>query len=120
MDKKIILDTDFLLMSLKFRVDLISEINRVCDFNYKICIIDKTIDELKNKKFEKLALGLIKRFEIINTKKDKIVDDLILELKDDNIIVATQDKEFKKKLKREKIPIITIRQKKYLMIQNVL
>ena len=115
---KIILDTDFLLTSLKFKVDLISEIERILDFKYKIFVIDKTLDELKNKKLEKLALELIKRFNIIETKKDKIVDDLILELKDDNIIVATQDKELKKKLKREKIPIITIRQKKYLIIDK--
>lgn len=118
--RKIILDTDFLLTSLRFKVDIITEINRICDFNYKIFIIDKTIDELKDKKFGKLAIEIIKRFEVIETKKDKIADELILELNDNEIIVATQDKEFKKKLKREKIPIITIRQKKYLILQNVL
>ncbi|MBI2667687.1 hypothetical protein HYX17_02855 [Candidatus Woesearchaeota archaeon] len=118
--RKIILDTDFLLTSLKFKVDVISEIDRICDFKYNIFIIDKTLDELKDKKLGKLALEIIKRFETIKTKKDKIADELILELNDKNIIVATQDKEFKKKLKREKIPIITIRQKKYLILQNVL
>lgn len=117
---KIILDTDFLLSSLKFKIDLISEIDRICDFQYQIFIIDKTIDELKNKKLGKLALEIIKRFNVIEIKKDKPVDELILEQKKENIIVATQDKEFKKRLKREKIPIITIRQKKYFMIENVL
>jgi|SRR3989344_1121313 len=117
---KVILDTDFLLTSLSFGVDLISEIDRICDFPYEICIIDKTVDELKNKKLGKLALQIIKGFNIIETKKDKDVDELIFKLEKDNIIVATQDKELKKKLKREKIPVITIRQKKYLIIQNVL
>tara|TARA_Y100000310_G_scaffold186269_1_gene186351 strand:- start:8098 stop:8448 length:351 start_codon:yes stop_codon:yes gene_type:complete len=113
---KIILDTDFLLTSIKFKVDIFSEINRICEFNYTLHIIDKTLDELKNKKLENIALKLIKKLNIIKTNKDKTVDDLILELKEDNLIVATQDQELKKRLKKENIQIITIRQKNHLSL----
>ena len=34
--KKIILDTNFLITAIKFKVDIFTEINRICDFNYKI------------------------------------------------------------------------------------
>lgn len=114
---KIILDTDFIIFCLKNRVDILTQIK---DLNliHKVYIIDKTIDELKNKPLEKLAKTFIKKLNIIKTKKDNIVDNLILQQK--NIIVATQDKELKEKLKKAKIPIITLRQKKYLILQNVL
>lgn len=114
--KKIILDTNFLLTSIKFKVPLFEEINRICNFKYQLYIIDKTLDELKNKKNEKLILKLIKNKKIktIKTKKDKNVDSLILNTIKKDDIVATQDKKLKKKLKDKKIKLIIIKQKKYL------
>lgn len=113
----IVLDTDFLLSSIEFKVDIFTELERICNFPYQLAILDKTMDELKDKKNSKLALSLIKskNLNIITTKKDKIVDDLLLE--QNNIIVATQDKALKEKLKKRKLPIITIRQKKYLVME---
>jgi len=127
MKKIIILDTNFLLIPAQFNVDIFSEIERICDFPYQLCIIDKTLSELdsiienqrqKYKNSAKLALKLLKSkaVKIIKTKKDKYVDDLIFNLAENTeIIVATQDKELKKRLKK---PIITLRQKKYLKIMN--
>lgn len=114
----IILDTSFILTALKFKIDIFSELNRICDFKYKISIIDKTIDELKGKKLGKLAVKLLKdkNVNIINTSEEGIVDSIIINLaeKDKDIIVATQDIELKKDLKENKI--ITIKQRKYLII----
>ena len=47
MTKKIILDTNFLLIPAQFKVDIFSEIVRIADFSYELFIIDKTLDELK-------------------------------------------------------------------------
>lgn len=115
---KVVLDTDFLLKSLEYKIRIFKELSRILDFQFTVSILDKTLDELKGKKFEKLALKFIKsnNIHIIETKKDKKVDDLLLEIP--NITVATQDKELKEKLKKGKISVITIRQKRYL--QNVL
>ena len=44
--KKIILDTNFLLIPAQFNVDIFSEIERICDFQYQLCIVDKTLSEL--------------------------------------------------------------------------
>jgi rRNA-processing protein FCF1 len=112
--KKIILDTNFLLTAIKFKIDIFSQLQE-----YDIYILDKTLKELENKKNEKLAKELIEKhnIKIIKTSNDKYVDDLLLEYKD--FIIATQDKELKEKLKKAKISTISLRQKKYL-IENVL
>ena len=115
---KIILDTDFILTSLKYKVDIISELNRILDEKYAINIIDKTLDELKGKKLEKLALTFLKtnNINLIKTNKLKTVDNHILDIINKNTAVATQDKDLKRELKNKDIRIITIRQKKYLTI----
>ncbi len=113
---KIILDTDFLLTTIKFRVDIFSEFKRICDFPYTLYILDKTLEELKGKKEENLIISLIKnKVKKVKTKKDKSVDDLLMELKE-NFILATQDKELKKRAKKKNLKLITIRQKKYLIM----
>ena len=118
---KVILDTDFLIHSVENKVDFFSELKKILNFEYKLYILDKTLDELKNKKNEKLILKMLeKRVQIIETAKDKNVDELVLSLKEDNLIVCTNDKEFKEKLKKRSIPTINLRQGKYLVIQNVL
>ena len=115
---RIVLDTSFILTAIRFKIELLSELRRICDFPYKIYILDKTLDEFKNKKAQTLALSLTKNLEIIKTSENKPVDDLLLNM--NNVIIATQDKALKEKLKKRRIPTITIRQKKYLLLENVL
>ena len=112
--QKIILDTSFLLTTLSFKVDIFSELNRICDFEYEIYVLDKTLDELKGKKLGKIAEGIIKQknIKIIKTNEGK-VDDLLLEQEG---IIATQDIELKRLLKEKEKRIITIRQKRFLII----
>ncbi len=113
---KIILDTNFFLSNL----DIFSEIQRIINEPYELYIIDKTLEELKHKKGEKLAKELIqkKNIKILETEKNKNVDNLLLDLADkERFIVATQDKELKQKLKQKNIKIITIRQKTHLVFE---
>lgn len=122
--KKIILDTNFLLIPAQFHVDIFSEIERICDFSYSLNVLDKTLDELNNiiekqrgkhKQAALLALKLLKakKVKVIKTKKDKYVDDILVDLaKEKETLIATQDTELKKRLKNS---IITLRQKKYLI-----
>jgi rRNA-processing protein FCF1 len=116
---KIILDTDFLLHSVRNKVDIFAELKRICPFPYEVCIFESTLEELKGKKDETLARAFIKgRVNIIKSDKSKKVDELVL--KQENIAVCTNDKELKEKLKKKNIPVITLRQSKYLVIDNVL
>jgi len=112
----IILDTNFLLIIPQFKIDIFKELERICNFKYKISILDKTLDELKDKKDEKLIKEIIKKkkIKIIKTK-GTYVDDILKNIKDKNIIIATNDKELKKQLKT---PIIILKQKNYLQLLN--
>ncbi|MCD4666197.1 hypothetical protein K8R47_00095 [archaeon] len=115
--KKIILDTNFILVPFQFKVDIFEEFKRICDFQYKLYILDKSLDELKKIKKEKAALSLIKQknIKVIKTKNADYVDDQLKKLK--NVIIATNDK---KLIKQLKTPYIRLKQKKYLIIKNVL
>lgn len=125
--KRIILDTDFLIHCAANRVDYVKELRRICDFAYKLFVIDKTLDELDNiiekkkgkSKFNaKLAKLILQKKKIaeIKTKKDKIVDTLILERLDKDAIIATMDSGLKRILRNRGIPVIILRQKSHLTL----
>lgn len=120
--KTIILDTNFLIYILKYKIDLEEELNRIIQENYKLIVLDRSIEELKNikgnletKTLAKFAIKYIqlKNIKIIKTEENKHVDDLIRKQITKDTIVATQDRELKLSLK---CPVIIIRQKKYLSI----
>lgn len=124
--KKIIVDTNFLMIPGQFKVDVFSEIDRVCDFSYHIIIIDKSRQELerlsegtgKKARAARLALKLLKQKKIKAVKtKDKHADDAIVNLAGKDTLVATQDKELKKRVKEKGAKIITLRSKSRLIIQ---
>ena|SRR3989338_6731671 len=128
--KKILLDTNFLLVPYQFRVDIFTQINRIMHFQYKIFVLDKSIEELKNiimgqkgknRDAAKVALKLIaiKNIGIIKAESDKKTDEVIVELsRKDNYIVATQDKDLKRSLINHGIEVIVLRQKKILVLIN--
>jgi len=131
MMKKILLDTNFLLIPAQFGTDIFAEIKRIADFRYELYIIDKSLDELnkiskeqrgKLKREVKLTIAIIKEkiskndIKIIDTQEeDKSVDDIIVSLK--GYITATQDIELQKRLKEKGAKIISMRQKKYLFFK---
>ena len=64
--KKIILDTNILLIPYTQKVDIFSEFDRILDEPYNLFIIDQTVDELKkiteNQKGKHIKNQLNKRF----------------------------------------------------------
>ena len=126
--KKIILDTNFLMIPLQFKVDIFSEFERICNFNYKLCIYRNSINELngiikkqpqKNRKAAEFALKLIKAKKIkILDSNEGYVDSLILENLGKDTIVATQDANLKREILKKNAPVIILRQKKYLQLIN--
>lgn len=126
--QKIILDTNFLLIPAQFGVDIFSEISKLMGCNYKLCIIDATLDELENiiekqrgkdKAAAKMALQLLKtqNIDVLKTEKNLNADELIVNLvKERKFTVATQDQGLKRKLKQYNVPLIVLRQKKYLKL----
>lgn len=128
--KIILLDTNMLMGIGMLKLDIFSEIQRICDFRHEIATLDSNIVELKGiekkqkgkyKKAAKLALQLLAR------KKVRVIESGIMPADDgivqiatdskDDLIVATQDISLKKRLKAKNIPIIALRQKKYLILR---
>ena len=112
--RKIVLDTNFLVNCVKFKIDFFTELERICTFPYKIYVLDQTLREIEQVKPKELGLLKIflQKIEILKSEKD-YVDDELIDLSSKVIIIATQDQELKSKLKK---PIIIIRQKKYLTL----
>ena len=119
--KKLIFDTSFLMDVLRFKIPL-EEIFFI--INPKEIIIPKfVIKELKKqrKKEAKLALKLIN--SLIKKKKVKVVstknfgDKGFFEIIDKNSIIATNDKELRKLLKKKKVKTLFIRNKKWIQIE---
>ena len=128
--KKIILDTNFLLIPGMFRVDIFSEIARVCEFDYELCIIDRSLEELeglsrgsgKAAGNAKLALSLLrtKSVKLIKTSTlAKSADDAILNAAasaPESTVVATQDGPLKRSLRGLSVPLLVLRQKRHVQL----
>ena len=126
--KKIALDTNFLMIPWQFKVDIFSEFDRICNFNYKLYIFEESISELRNiihkakgkdKKAAQIALKLIKlkNINIIKSEK-KDVDSLILENTGEYDYVATQDMALKRELVKKGVSLIVLRSKKHLILNE--
>lgn len=124
--EKIVLDTNFLLAVFELKVDIFAEIERICDFPYQLFILDRTLDEvesliksslLSKRQAAKGALQLIKlkNIPILTTNDSRMVDDILVDL--DGYIIATIDMELKRRLRKKGAQIMTIRQKKYVMLE---
>ncbi len=125
--KKVFLDTNFLMIPAQFKVDIFSEIERIMETPYELCVFDRTFDELtklekeggKLKKEVKLTRSLLKSKDLniipLPSTCDT-VDEGLLSLP--NSIVATQDGELKRALAAKHTKVITLRQKKYLILVN--
>ena len=133
---KVFIDTNFLLIPAMFKVDIFREIERICNFNYELYIIDRTLDELKNiiasqksagkhKAASKLGLKLTEnaiqenKLSLYKTDapEDAVVDRILLDIaKHEKIIVATQDRQLKQYLRSFGMKIIDLRKKQYLIL----
>ncbi|MFH7880605.1 MAG: hypothetical protein QXI09_01185 [Candidatus Aenigmatarchaeota archaeon] len=119
----IILDTNFLLYILKFKVDLNSII---ADENLEIYVSESVINELKSLKNLRtkegrlafIALKLLEEgnFKIVKSVSSKVDEDLLILAKKYGFIVATNDKDLRKKLKMNNIKTICLRNKKKIEV----
>lgn len=121
--KKIILDTNMLLIPVQFNLDIFDELERIIGKNYQIIILDSVLEELqkiakskkKDAKAARVALQLIEDKEITIVKtKIKSTDKSIMEIADKDTIVATNDQHLRRTLKNKNIKTIYLRNKKFL------
>lgn len=126
--EKIILDTNLLMAIKELKVDIFAEIFKVCDFPYELCVLDRTIEELENliktsllskRQASQLALKLVeaKKVKILRTHDSRHVDDILVDLGKNGAIIGTADRELKLRLHADKSKILTLRQKKYIILE---
>ena len=124
--KHIILDTNFLMLPGQMKVDIFSELERICPFRYTLFVLDKTLEEIatiqkkgsgKDKRNANLALQLLKhkQVKIIPTTSKDYVDDLLVAQEG---IIATQDQGLKRRLKALGKSYITLHHKNYLVLKG--
>lgn len=115
--KKILLDTNFIITALKFKIDLFQEIDRIFQEKYQTYILSTSINELEKlintsksetSRLAKLSLQLLKQKKVIILQSKGNVDNTLASKKD--YIIATQDKELKERLNK----VLIIRQKDHL------
>jgi hypothetical protein len=123
--KKIILDTNILLSVIRFRLSLTEEIKKIVGESFEMFVPNPVVHELKkisskktqSSKYAKLALKLInsKNIKILSSEEVN-ADKAIIKSVDNDTIVATDDKELRKKLKTFGTKTIYLRAKKHLAI----
>jgi rRNA-processing protein FCF1 len=116
--KKVLLDTNFLIDIVRFRIGL-EEIERLVDGQYKLLTLDRVMEELKSigNKNAEVALKLVEVGNIgIVRAKEKNVDKALIDLADKDTIVATNDIILREKLKALGSNVIYLRAKKHLAI----
>ena len=122
----IIFDTNFLFVTFEFRLDIIFQLENLVGKNYNLFIYEGTIEELKaverkgdkNKKFLPLIVKMLNIYNFKIIKSDiAYIDEQILSNVDDNVIIATNDKELRQKLQKKYCQkVMYMRQKSYLEI----
>jgi hypothetical protein len=138
--RKVIVDTNMLLVPGQFKVDIFTEIDRVMDEPYEIVVLEGSLAELKkiaetgsgeDKRAAKLAAMLVehmrkrdfastgncKALKIVAGSPDKYVDDAILEIAEDEL-VATNDGELKRRLLDKGVRVIYLKQQQHLAIST--
>jgi len=129
----VIPDTNFLLVPGQFGVDIIGELNRVLDVRFRIAVPNAVLQELevierksrgKDLMAIRMAKKLAERFEVVEIGRfgERPIDDQIFDfaVKNERVIVCTNDKELKRRLRERGIPVVYLRSKKILELEGML
>ncbi len=102
-----------------------TELTRILSTSFEVAVLDRTLEELdtvvarggKEGMAAKLARTILmtKKVSILATSGGH-VDKLLLDRADENHLVATNDMELKRKLKKKKCDVIIVRAQKKLAI----
>ena len=139
----IIIDSNFILLPFQFKIDYFDEIRLKIEGKIRFVIYQQILDELESKKkrdlkttnfirlLESGLLYLEKNKQKYNVdildeikKENETTDEFLLRMlenlkrENQNIYLATNDSELRKKAKLNKISTIFLRQKKYLSIER--
>jgi len=111
---KFLLDTNFLVSAIKFRIDINKELEKFGRPDlYTLNLVLKELEKLKAKK---LAFYFIGRNNVsVIRVKGRTDSEIVRAARKYSMVVCTQDRELIKRLKAKNLSVVFIRQKKYLV-----
>ena len=125
---KILCDTNFLLIPLRFGVDVFTVADEALNDITSFYVSSRVIDEINLLKrdakpgFEKellFALKMAEQCEIIeDTSKTEVDDSLIQLAKQNDLVIGTSDSELRKKARHEGVRVLYLRQRRYLVLDG--
>jgi rRNA-processing protein FCF1 len=124
MTLRILLDTNFLIDVLRYKLDF--SIFEALEESVELFISSETLREIKsiaNRKTKEGRLAMValklvesQKIKIVQSLKKEVDEDLLELAKKEGFIVATNDKDLKEKLKKENVRIICLRNKKKIEV----
>jgi len=128
---QVLLDTNFLIYCTENKIDYVEEIDRILKQGNELLVLDQVINELKdisnrkqdsfkNRQKAELSLKILEanKIKIIPSKANNADDSIVyFSKKNPNNIVATLDKNLKKRINKEKTRFIVLNGKKSLSLQ---
>jgi len=132
MPTKVIFDTNFLLIPIRFGVDIFSEAERVLETIVEFYVTETVLNEidiLKGKSKPsfirelEFAEKLAQQCSIINVgivPRETVDDSLIRVAKNDDYIVATTDTALRRKLREANVRVLYLRQEQFLELDGTI
>jgi rRNA-processing protein FCF1 len=129
---RVLLDTNFLMLPIRFGVDLRPELGRVIEASFSLATTPAVIDELRRlKKNVKTRESKNIDFALASAEGMEKVDDVLLPEEDvddqlvrlcetEDVIVATTDSELRKRIRRKGKPVVFLRQRRFLSIDGII
>ena len=129
-ETKVILDTNFLFVPSQFNVDIFEELTNLLNQRFEPVLLSSTQQELqglagsssmKVRKQAELGLRLAERCSFVSVEKGsaETYDDVVVRVAAEwKSLVATNDRELRKRLRAVGVPVIFLRQKRCLALEG--
>jgi rRNA-processing protein FCF1 len=125
---KVLCDTNFLLIPIRFGVDILAETTEAVNDIVEFYVSSKVVEEIKLlisnakpglERELRFALNMANRFKIIEDDSSLSVDDSLIQLAEkNNMILGTVDKELRKKAKKSGVKVVFLRQGRRLLLDG--
>lgn len=128
----VIIDSNFLFIPLKFRVDIFEELQRLLEGRARCVVPSPVLEELKLieggakpslRRQAAFALSLAERCDRADEslRDGETVDDLIIRLAESwRCPVATNDAKLRRRLRERSIPVIYLRERSHLELDGTI
>ncbi|MDY6762015.1 MAG: hypothetical protein SVY41_03125 [Candidatus Nanohaloarchaea archaeon] len=122
MNRKILLDANFLVLPFQHNVDIFAELERLLG-DVEVYTLNRTYNEardLEDGKYRQRVEQLVEQKDVtvLSMEADSPVDTLLVELAGE-YVVCTNDRELRQRLDADNLPHVYLRQRSYLEGENL-